>query len=135
MKTKWSLMADGWLWQSRHGGSFVRWGACSFLCTSTSLGHWIFFRLFWISIIVYIKQTGWSDHESSNHLQRENFVIPKVIVIICEGWSFMRDSDYVRALTGRIWCFGSVVAYERWSLTWGGLTWTFNCMCCSSFCN
>ena len=35
------------------------------------LGHWIFFKLFWISIIVYIKQTGWSDHESSNHLQRE----------------------------------------------------------------
>ena len=32
---KWSLMADGWLWQSRHGGSFVSWGACSFLCTST----------------------------------------------------------------------------------------------------
>ena len=53
----------------------------------------------------------------SNDLQWENFVIPKVIVIICEGWSFMRGSDYVRALTGRIWCFGSVAAYERWSLT------------------
>lgn len=73
--------------------------------------------------------------QSLNILQWENFVIPKVIVIICEGWSFMRGSDYVRALTGRIWSFGSVVAYERWSLTRGGLTWRFNCMCCSSFCN
>ena len=25
------------------------------------LGHWIFFKLFWISMIVYIRQTGWSD--------------------------------------------------------------------------
>lgn len=47
----------------------------------------------------------------------ENFVIPKVTAIIYEGWSFIRGSDYVRALTGRIWCFGSVVAYGRWSLT------------------
>lgn len=114
---------------------FLLWDEEHVVSCVLPLGHWIFFKLFWISIIVYIKQTGWSDHESSNHLQWENFVIPKVIVIICEGWSFMRGSNYVRALTGRIWCFGSVVAYERWSLTWGGLTWRFNCMCCCSFCN
>lgn len=126
---RWLIMTVqtwGFFWVEEHAVSCV-----------LPLGHWIFFKLFWISIIVYIKQTGWSDQsdQSSNHLQRENFVIPKVIVIICEGWSFMRDSDYVRALTGRIWCFGSVVAYERWSLTWDGLTWRLNCMCCSSFCN
>lgn len=95
-------------------------------------GHWIYSSNILISI-VYIKQTGWSDNVSSNHLLWENFVILKVIVIICEWWSFTRGSDYVRALTGRIWCFGSVVAYERWSLTWGGLTWRFNCMCWFNF--
>ena len=47
----------------------------------------------------------------------ENFVIPKVTAIVYEGWSFMGGSNYVRALTGRICCFGSVVAYGRSSLT------------------
>ena len=38
----------------------------------------------------------------------------KVVAVAYQRWSFTRGSN--RALTGKIWCFGLVVAYHgRWS--------------------
>lgn len=109
LKTQCSLMVGGWLWQSNHGGSFVSRGACSFM--HTSIWSLNILQIFWASI-VYIKQTGWSDHVSSNHLQwfknNGKFCHPKSDCNHLWRVVIMRGSDYVRALTGRIWCFGSV---------------------------
>ena len=34
---------------------------------------------------------------------------------VLDEWSLTRDSNY-RVLSGKIWCFGWVVAYERFQL-------------------
>lgn len=119
MKTKWSLMADGWLWQSRHGGSFVSWGACSFLRTSI-----------W-SLNIFFKYSDKHSLYKANRLIRQcvkqsltmgKFCHPKSdcdhlwMVVIYERFRLCKGFDWknlVFWICGGLWW--EVVSYMRWS--------------------
>ena len=90
--------------------------SCSFMLSLKVL------HMFWV--VLYILRTKRSDHVKT--VENYKTITPK------GGCSRLQEVP-TTGLNWKIWCFGSVFAYGRWSLVRVGHTWRFDCTSMTKF--